>query len=585
MRNTEVFLSFCNMLKKLYEICIRFVSKYGRIFTLLFLLLATSPYIWIQINYFTPAYQEVDPDGYLILAKRMAKFKPLAIKDNDPFMYQSHVWVENSRGEIAPKFAPGYPALMSIAYNIGGDRAMFIVSPIMGFLGLIGCYFLFRLWMSRIAATAGVLLIAANTMFLVYSGYLLTHASNTCFVVWGMSFIWRWLRDNNTMSGLFGGLILGASMTIRHTSVLMVSVLIAAILIKLWRHYNNGKPYNEILKPVLVLFGAYCVFPFILMVYNYAVFESPFVTGYGLSQEQGAFKLASISKNARMLASGLNTEGLFLLFPLGIAGILLSGSMGDSIMQILWVLPVYLLYTSYYWAFGNMAYYRFLIVTFPCFIGAACALLDTVKNSNIRKIFTFIIIVSMIFFVQKDFMKGRLKGTLADLPSQSLAYSAEIMADQLEDDAVIFSQRPVFCYIGTVENFRFYDLNIFTSAYGNSAFKEGVQPKRQPVRNKRFREFYSKLTDENLQEKKQDLIDKFLENGRQVIYFIPESVAVAEKKQIWNNYRWILLNEIEVYTSNDKNSKALWKLYEIVIAKKSISLNFHSCKSRNDSVK
>ena len=51
-------------------------------------------YSLIQTQHFTPAYQEVDPDGYLFLAKRIAHLQSPAVREEDPFMYQSHVWVE-----------------------------------------------------------------------------------------------------------------------------------------------------------------------------------------------------------------------------------------------------------------------------------------------------------------------------------------------------------------------------------------------------------------------------------------------------------------------------------------------------------
>src|SRR5687768_14608867 len=43
------------------------------------LLLILAGYAWLEFRGFTPAYTEPDPDGYLILAKRMADGKPLGI--------------------------------------------------------------------------------------------------------------------------------------------------------------------------------------------------------------------------------------------------------------------------------------------------------------------------------------------------------------------------------------------------------------------------------------------------------------------------------------------------------------------------
>jgi hypothetical protein len=529
------------------------------------LAVAVGIYGWVQITHFTPAYQEVDPDGYLVLAKRIARGGPLAVKEDDPFMYQSHVWVENKSGEVAPKFAPGYPALMAVAYLLGGDGAMFLVSPIMGAIGLVGAYFLFRLWMSRVAALGGVFCLATNTMVLVYSGYLLTHASNMCLATWGMFFLWRWVRSNDRLSGLGAGLLLGAAMTVRHTSLMLATVLAAAVAVRWFRYFRERKTTEPPIRNTLVLLASYSLLPLLLMIYNWVVFNSPFTTGYGLSGEQWAFRWGNISSNVRILASGLNYLGLFLLFPLGLAGIFLVGPKGESLMRFLWVAPLYLLYASYYWAPDGMAYYRFLIVTFPAIVGSAFALMDKATSSWLRKAVAFTILSIFLIFVTQNDRIARLNGTLADLPSRNLAFSARRVSKILDDDAAIFSRRPVFCYLGTRENFRLYDLNAFTASYGASAFKENTTPRRQPVRNTRFREFYKDLSDADLQGKKRELIRDFLSQGRQVVYLLPQGDVKGEQNQLGEEFGWKLLDEWDFYLKKVEDSwqTEKWELYSI----------------------
>jgi hypothetical protein len=353
------------------------------------LMVIVSIYAYIQITNFNPAYLEVDPDGYLWLAKRIAEFKSLAVKDDDPFMYQSHVWVENKDGEVAPKFAPGYPALMSIAYRLGGDTAMFFVSPIMGGLALIGSFLLFRMWMSRVSSLFGVFVLAINAMILVYCNYLLTHASDLCFAVWGLFFLWRWKRGLGRFSGITSGLLLGYAVAIRHASLLFVMVLIAAVILRWIEYFQSKGELKYPLKDTIILLGCYAVFPLMLAIYDWAIFDSPFVTGYGLSGEQLAFNWKNISNNARILANGFNYTALFILFPIGVAGMFLAVTVGESIMVSLWVIPIFLLYSSYYWAPNSMAYFRFLIATFPAFVGSAFALMDRASKSWVRKMVAY----------------------------------------------------------------------------------------------------------------------------------------------------------------------------------------------------
>ena len=103
---------------------LRFVSNFRKSPHLLphiIVVVAVLIYALIEIQHFTPAYQEVDPDGYLFLAKRIARLQSPAVQDDDPFMYQTHQWVETPSGKVISKFSPGYPLLMAIAYRIGGD--------------------------------------------------------------------------------------------------------------------------------------------------------------------------------------------------------------------------------------------------------------------------------------------------------------------------------------------------------------------------------------------------------------------------------------------------------------------------------
>lgn len=522
-------------------------------------------YACIEIAHFTPAYQEVDPDGYLILAKRMARGGPLAVKADDPFMYQTHVWVENKNGEVAPKFAPGYPALMAIAYLLGGDRAMFFVSPIMGGLALVGMFFLFRLWMSRLAALAATFCMAANGMILVYSGYLLTHASNLCCVVWGMFFLWRWIRGIGRFSEVGAGLLLGAAVTMRHTSFLLVAVPAMAIGVKWYMYLRDREAAKQPRRDTILLLASYSFLPFLMMIYNWVIFDSPFITGYGLSGEQDAFALGNIIKNARMLTTGLNFTGLFFLFPLGLAGIFLAGSRGESLMRLLWFAPIFILYSSYYWAPGGKAYYRFLIVTFPVIAGSAFALMDKVTQSWLRKFAVFILLLSFLVFITYNESKAGLKGTVSDPRSRSLAASAERVSKILDNDAAIFSRSPIFCYMGTRRDFYLYDLNIFTASYGAGSFKEGVTPRRHPKRSKRFLEFYKGLTDADLQKKKQELIQGFLAHGRQTAYLLPKHAVKAEQSRLGKNMHWELLDEWGIYSKIVSGAWQTedWGLYEI----------------------
>jgi len=524
-------------------------------------------YSLIQIQNFTPAYQEVDPDGYLFLAKRIARFQYPAVDGSDFFKYQNHVWVETTDGKVMPKFDPGYPLIMSFFYKIGGDEAMFWVSPLMGGLGLLGAYLLFRLWMSSLAAALGVWILAINPMYCIYSGYLLTHATNSCIIIWGMYFLWKWLRGN-AISGIGAGLLLGFVLTVRHSSTLLVSVVLISIVIR-WFQTDGTKKFslnNPTVKEIGILLLCYSIFPILLGIYNWKFFGNPLVTGYGLTHEQEGFSLVFFKRNLRLMINGLNGDALFLIFPIGLTGIVLAGNLRERLLRVFWFFPIVILYTSYYWAFSGMAYLRFTICTFPVVIGSALLLMEKAserKSEYSKKIYDILHIwscriamigfVALLVFLRYGQVKGGMRGTVSDTGSRAVAKGARMLSKTLESDAVIFSQSPFFCYIGTRENFRHYDLARFNSLFNSPE-------RRHPKRTEKLTKFFESLDAEDKIRKKRERVYEFISQGRQVVFFIPQDALEREKQQLGDNFRFKLIKEWQLPI---KSPPPKWGIYQV----------------------
>lgn len=534
------------------------------LWTALFLVVVLTGYAWIQIANFMPAYLEVDPDGYLWMAKRMARGERLAVPDTDPFLYQTHVWVETQRGDVLPKFAPGYPVLMAVAYRVGGDLAMFAVSPIMGVLTLIGIFCLARLWgcngaMAVCAAAAPVL----TQMYPFYTGYLLTHSTNMAVVAWGFVFLWSWLRRPERWGpALAAGLLLGFSVHVRHSdAVLALPVVLAAV-------WTTGEALVRRrtlrpLGPALILLAAYAVGPVLLGLYHLAYFGRFAASGYDLSAEQAAFSWRYFWLHARRLNTGLAHDVLFLLFPLGFVGCLTLGSWKERLLRLGWCVPVYVLYSTYYFSSSSQSAYRFMLVLLPLFVPAAFAFLQQVLSDPVRRRVAVAAVLALIALDRFDSFRNAWQGELYQQP-RPLAMLGHVLDRTVEDDAVLFLASRSATAIGTRRRYTAYNLDAFTADYGARAFRPWrYHPYRagviqQESRRARFAEFYRAHSEDELQAMKKERVAQWLAAGRQVVFVLPKGEARREAAR--------LLPELELHPLRTVNLLWWrdWGIYEAV---------------------
>jgi Dolichyl-phosphate-mannose-protein mannosyltransferase len=493
-----------------------------------------SFYGLFQVRAFVPAYTEVDPDGYLVLAKRIAHWRSPALPD-DLFLYNTHVWVENAAGSVVPKFAPGYPAILALVYRVFGDEGMFYVSPVMGGLALIGAFVLFRLWLSPVSSLFAVTTLAVNGAFLFYSSYLLPHAAEVCVVTWGMAALWWWLREPRVGRGVAAGLLLGSACTIRHTGALLVFAVAWALVsagLAVRRRGAGGW------APLVALTLAYAVFPLAMLVYNAVLFGSPVVTGYALSDEQiplswrrfflpaadqraPAFSWDALAANSTNLLHGLNYELLFMVFPLGLLGMVFVGPPRERVLRVLWWLPLFVIYAAYYFSPPNLAGYRFLLAVAPLFVGAAYLLLERVTLGGAAS--PVLMAVVPLAVAVAGF--GPIERTLVYGPrtsGQAIAVAARRAGAALQPDAVIFASPPMHQHLGTRAEFRVYATPAFTADYGLQI--EDESSGMQASRRDRLLELYQ-ADDTALRALQQEKIRTFLEHGRQVVFLVPPAEA------------------------------------------------------------
>jgi len=528
-----------------------------------------TAYVFFQVRGFSPAYLENDPDGYLFLAKRMAQGQPLFVNTSDPFQYQAHMWVEPAPGKVTSKYPPGYPALLAVAYRLAGDRGMFVVSPVMGGLALIGAWLLFRLWLKPFSAAMALLTLALVSHYSFYCAYLLTHATSLCLTTWGMYFLWRWLAQPRVGWGLAAGAALGASLTVRPTDALLVLPLAVAAGTGLWQGHRAGRaPWAG----ATAMMAAWGLFAGVLALYNFAMFGSPTVTGYELSGEQNGFSSGYFFQHFTTLMDGLNHDFLPLFFPLGLMGMMLRGSPVERALRLLWFIPIFITYASYYWVANNWAYMRFLFSTLPVCIGSAYAILEMVNVSRVARAVTLSALLGIFINLNLGGLEDLVLGYPIGRAPHEAAQVAEKLADHVPADAVIFAQNPMFYSTGQRAAYTVYELEIFNKRQGVERFKEPdprkqeTEPRRQPERTQRLRDYYEKTTDQELRECERAIVNSSLKSGRSLFFLLSARQYETEKQNLGPGYTWKTVDEWDMDRGGrDRPHHQRWGLYQVVL--------------------
>ena len=264
-----------------------------------------------------------------------------------------------------------------------GFAGMYIVNPVCTVLACFFAYFMYRQAVSPFVALIGVIWLACNPLVLAYSNDANSHASTLMCVSLGFWGLISFLRTRKLWRAWVGGLALGYACTIRYSEFLLVlPVLFAAALHFRW----NWKRAVGSMSLVV----AWAIPVAVLALVCWVSFGAPWKTGYTYCNEDTGFGWKYLSGdwgdrqmtgNWETLVTQMNRTGLFVMWPLALAGIF--GMIGTAWrlggIIALWVFPSMALYLLYYWAPGGdttTVYLRFFVSVMPGLIFAGVWVLE-----------------------------------------------------------------------------------------------------------------------------------------------------------------------------------------------------------------
>lgn len=444
------------------------------------LLLVTALACLVVGGYFVASYQGTDENGYLLTAKRLATTGDIAKRTDDPNEFISGNWVEARDGEYYAKYPIGYPLLCAIACKLGGPSAVFLVNPILAVLAVVGMFFLARAMLGDFAGALAAIFLATNPMHAFYGISALSHTGSICFATWGMYFVWRWSERGGWSNAILGAAFTAYAPSVRYTEALLLLPVGAMVI---WRcvticrsHLPNGDPcetspfgkrlvqtVGRALRAlpwaqlgVMALVSLLAISP--LLIQHWIAYGSPFTSGYSLCGESTGFGWKWFEKNWRLMLSRLDSPGLFLLFPLGVAGLCCLAAIRAklAVFLALWIVPGLLLYTAYYWAPAGEgpSYIRFFVSLFPPFLVSALALLFVAERPGPAWKVGVGCFALLVAGVNLHETQGQL-----DRKTDQLRFTkslTETVRATLPEGSVILSDEHVLNYLEFAGDYRFY---------------------------------------------------------------------------------------------------------------------------------
>ena len=446
-----------------------------------------AAYFGFVLQYWAPAHNGVDQNGYLVGGKMLARTGSTGYKPADPLGFVGGMWVRNDQTGINyPKYPVGLPLIYAACFWLfpaHATVAAHLVSPIGCALAVLGTYLLCRQFAGVFASMLGTLVMAFSQVTLVLADNPNSHASCTAFVVWGIFLLMRFWQTASWWRGLIAGFCLGYAATIRYTEGLLGLLIGLAIVCMInWRMWRDWRTLMSLASPV---FG--WLIPIVYLV-SFNLIAMHTLTGYDTTNESGSrsFTWDHVLQNWEKLIRQVHDTGLFFTLPLGILGLALlwRSDFRRAAMMWLWLVPGTLTYMAYYWApERGVAYLRFFMTLLPAVAVGASVALDQLRGDGVtrtHRILTPIALASVIAVATSISLYRGLFG-LEDgqETAQGLEGQFRQNVNQAQLDRIVLANIPtgsvVFASagggVGTLNDLQFIgDFDCFSSEYFTSAF-------------------------------------------------------------------------------------------------------------------
>ncbi|MGA2583689.1 MAG: glycosyltransferase family 39 protein [Tepidisphaeraceae bacterium] len=395
-------------------------------------------------SYFVPAIgvPGVDENAYLVGGRNVAEHGSPGMHPETPFAFVGPMWDLGRDGWFYPKYPFGTPLLDASAIWLtpGHDvRAAFAISPICAALSVAAIFLLGRMLAGPFWGLLGAILLASNSTLLQLALVPSSHAPDICFALWGMTALVAWVRGGKLWLGIIAGFLIGFAMTIRYTEGLLLLPLAIGVLLKIqWKIWRSWLKQSTAILAWSIPVGT-------LLIFNHIT--TGHWTGYDATNESTGFTLAEFQAKWQSTLQAMDIEGLSLLLPVGILGMLmmLGRNWRMGLILIAWFVPSVLLYMAYYWgeAGQGVSYLRFFLASYPPVIVAAMWLISKIADSWAARIGAGVFVAAVAMLGIYNTLPAMAQTQASNL---GLAYSGAAMHDTIASSNLhhAISGKPIF---------------------------------------------------------------------------------------------------------------------------------------------
>lgn len=421
-------------------------------------------------NRFSPAINTPDANGYWAQGTLLARTGSLGARPASPLQFVSSHWVLTPGGVWYSLYPPGLAVPVAALTRFINAEASLWLNPFLAMLALLGAYLLTRQLTGPFFALLAPLLLALNPSFNHHALACDSHMAITALLVWGVYLLLAWSRRGGLWRALLAGLLLGSIPTIRYPEVLFGLGVAVFLLWNARRRANGwrdaGAAAAGALLPVILL-----------VIYNRLAFGAIGRTAYYLTNEQGGFGWRYFSHNVVPYLQDIPGWGIGLFFALGLVGMLVM--CGDrerrplGVLLLLLVVPITLLYMSYYWSslVMGLATMRFLLPTFVLYILAGIYLLNELGKRMSRLMLAGMMALLLLAQGAWGLPTSMLESRLQKYSKVFLARITQALNRQAGEGDLIFSSPKILQHLDFIRRWKLVDLSVLSldRAWGSDA--------------------------------------------------------------------------------------------------------------------